>query len=77
MNYKFKIELFNTTKVKTLSINYKTIEYFEQFVTEFILKKFKIIINSKWTHQFGLFFDSIDYKNIPKHIKNQQFVIKN
>ena len=70
MNNKFKIELFDETEVERLPIHYKTIEYFEQFVTENILLKFKIIQNGKWTHKFGIFFDSTDYKKIPEHVKN-------
>lgn len=69
MNSRFIIELFDETEVKALPIHYKTLEYFENFVTENILKKFKVILNSKWTHSFGIFFDSTDYKNIPEHLK--------
>ena len=70
MNRKFIIELFDETEVKALPIHYKTLEYFESFVIENVIKKFKIIENSKWTHSFGIFFDSCDYKNIPEHIKS-------
>ena len=70
MNTKFKIELFDETQVERLPIHYKTTEYFEKFVTENILSEFKIILNSKWTYSFGIFFDSTDYKNIPEHMKS-------
>jgi len=70
MNRKFIIEIFDETEVKAFPIHYKTLEYFENFVSENILNKFKIIQNSKWTHRFGIFFDSCDYKNIPEHIKS-------
>jgi hypothetical protein len=69
MNRRFIIELFDETEVKALPIHYKTLEYFENFVMENILTEFKVILNSKWTHSFGIFFDSCDYKNIPEHIK--------
>ncbi|MDO1514574.1 hypothetical protein Q2T41_18115 [Maribacter confluentis] len=70
MNTKFKIELFDETEVERLPIHYKTIEYFEKFVAENILSEFKIILNTKWIHSFGIFFDSADYKNIPEHLKS-------
>ena len=69
MNKRFNIELFDETEVKALPIHYKALEYFEDFVTDNILSEFKIILNSKWTYNFGIFFDSTDYKNIPEHIK--------
>jgi len=68
MNSRFIIELFDETEVKALPIHYKILEYFENFVMENILKEFKVILNSKWTHNFGIFFDSTDYKNIPEFI---------
>ncbi len=68
MNSRFIIELFDETEVKALPIHYKTLEYFENFVMENILSKFKVILNSKWTHSFGIFFDSTDYKNIPEYV---------
>ena len=46
MNRRFIIELFDETKVKALSIHYKKLEYFENFVTENILSKFKVDINN-------------------------------
>ena len=69
MNKRFNIKLFDETEVKALPIHYKTLEYFEDFVIDNILSEFKIILNSKWTYNFGIFFDSTDYKNIPEHIK--------
>lgn len=65
---KFNIELFDETKIKALPIHFKTLEYFEDFVIDNVLSKFKIILNSKWAHNFGIFFDSTDYKNIPEYI---------
>lgn len=72
MNRKFIIELFDEAEVEVevFPIHYKTLEYFEDFVIENVIKKFKVIENSKWTHRFGIFFDSCDYKNIPEHIKS-------
>ncbi|WP_437368286.1 hypothetical protein [Maribacter litoralis] len=77
MNNKFKIELFDETEVKGLPIHYKTIEYFEEFVTENILSEFKVILNGKWTYSFGIFFDPTDYKKIPEHIKRFDGIEKN
>ncbi|WP_299365906.1 hypothetical protein [Winogradskyella sp.] len=68
MNSRFIIELFDEPKGKALPIHYKTLEYFENFVMENILSKFKVILNSKWTHNFGIFFNAIDYKNVPKYV---------
>ena len=40
------VVVFDETKVKALPIHYKTLEYFENFVTENILSKFKVDINN-------------------------------
>ena len=76
MNSRFIIELFDETEDKALPIHYKTLEYFESFVMENILSRFKVILNSKWTHSFGIFFNSIDYKNIPEHLKRIEEIDK-
>lgn len=70
MTRKFRIELFDETEIKAFPIHYLTLEYFERFVNQNITKQFSIIEKSKWTHSFGIFFDSCDYKNIPEHLKS-------
>ena len=65
----FTIKLFNDPVDKMLPIHYKTIEYFEEFIMENILTKYKIIINSKWIHSFGIFLTYKNHNNIPEHIK--------
>ena len=70
MNSRFVLELFDETEIKGLPIHYKTLEYFEGFVKENILLEFKVILKSKWTYSFGIFYDSTDYKNITEHLKS-------
>jgi len=77
MSRKFKIELFHKEESERLPIHFNTLEYFEKFVEDKILNELKIIVNSKWTHSFGIFFDSIDYKNIPEWIKGFDGIEKN